>query len=99
MIFSRLRNFIEDTILTSPHSFKRQPLRTDKHLITSDLKCLKENGYCTLGKILCEKEIAQIKKKFTSLSKNNKVAIFNNAANYIQFNKPLLIHPAFILIF
>lgn len=95
MFFGRLRNFIEDTILTSPHFGKRQPLRTDKPSFTSDLKCLKENGYCTLGKILCEEEISQIKKKITSLSKNNKNAFFNNTSNYIQFNKPLLIHSAF----
>jgi hypothetical protein len=95
MILSNLRNFIEDTILTSPYFGESPLLRSDNPLISANLKCLKKNGYCSVGKLLSEDELFQIRNKITSLSKNSKVANFNKAVNYIQFNKPLLIHPAF----
>lgn len=95
MVFGRLRNFVEDTILTSPFFGKSEPLRSDNPSFTGNLNCLKENGYCAVGKLLSEEELLQIKKKFTSLSKNSKLTNFNKALNYFHFTKALLIHPAF----
>ena len=95
MILGKLRNFIEDTILTNPCFGKNQPLRSGNPSFSPSLNSLKKNGYCNVGKLLSEVELLQIRKKMTSLSKNKKIANFNKSVNYIQFNKPLLIHPAF----
>ena len=95
MIFSRVRNFIEDTILTNPYFGKSQTLRAVNPTIASNLASLKKNGYCALGILLTDKDLFNIRKKFTFLTKDTKFANFNKTTNIIQFTKPLLVHPAF----
>ena len=91
-IIRSIRCYLEDEFFTAPWFLRSHKLRGNYKDFSENLNHLRENGYCSIDKLLNQNEIIEIQKIINQKISEKDHIYVNEVSNYIQILKPLLIH-------